>query len=580
MSVAAQGGLDPDARVGWTSRIGRALRRAAAEPAKLVVLAVALTVLGALVAYPLALLIDFGLADRDGHPGFAPLIAAFAEPGMVKATVNSLRLGLYVTAGSLCLGVPLAWLEARTDMPGRTLVRLGAAIAFVIPSFITVIAWLALASPNSGYLNVLARWATGRETPMFDIVGFSGLVFVEIAHLYPLVFFAASAAFSTIDPGLEQAARVLGAGRLRIALAITVPLIRPAVLSSAILVLLDALSSFGAPAVIGTMANFSVLTTKIYLLLSFPPRLQLAAAISLPIVVFTLICLALQRWLVGSNRFRTVSGRPGAGDRVGLGRWRWPALAFAIAAFVVTSLLPLVALLLLSLLSSFGADPVFANLTIEHFREIANPSLSVIDAIGHSLGLACAAALACMVLGVLFAWFVERTTLFGRGAVTVLVVITYGLPAITFAVAILIGYGGLLYGTLTILLIAYVAKALPISFVMFRAALKQLSPELEEVARVVGAGWLRTLLEVVVPLLKPSGIAAALLVFALTLRELSMSAILTQPDTEVMSTKVMEYLETGAVEMAAAMAVVILVFSIGGLLVLKAISGKSPVDIA
>lgn len=564
------------------TELRQVLRRAralAAEPVKAVVLGAALASLGLLIAYPMILLVKFSLLNEAGLPSFAPLMDAFAEPGIAKAAVNTAWLGFYVTVGSLALGVPMAWLVARTDMPGKAIVRLGAVISFVIPSFITVIAWLALGSPNSGYLNALLRSLFGENAWTFNVVSFSGLVFIEIAHIYPLVFFTTAAALGNIDPSREQAARVLGAGQLRTAVSITLPLVRPAIVSGAILVLLDALSSFGAPAVIGTMANFSVLTTKIYLLLSFPPRLELAAAVSLPIVLFTFLCLALQRYLVKPSRFQTISGKGNLTYVIRLRRWRVPALLCCFAAVAVTALLPVAALLLLSLLRFFGADIVLENLTLRNFEIIANASMAVPEAIKHSVLLAIGTAFLCMVLGMLAAWFVERTSIFGRGLVTALIVLTYGFPAITFAVAMMLGYLHAFYGTFTILIIAYVAKNLPIAFVMFRSALKQIAPELEEVARVVGAGWARTLVYVTAPLLKSSGWAVLLLIFALTMRELSMSAILTQPNTEVMSTKVMEFLETGAVELAAAMAVVIVLLSIGALCLLRLMSGKSVTDI-
>jgi iron(III) transport system permease protein len=561
------------------SFVAAKLRSFAAEPAKLFVLAGALLILGGLILYPLALLVKFGLTNANGVPTLRPVITAFSEPGILKATGNSALLGIYVTAGALALGLPLAWLVARTDIPGKALIRIAAAVAFVVPSFITVIAWLFLAAPNSGLLNTIAGSMLGTETPVFNIVSFGGLVFIEIAHLYPLVFFAVSAALSNVDPSYEQVARVLGAGRLRTMLVVTMPLVKPAIVSSAILVMLDALSSFGAPAAIGTMANFSVLTTKIYQLLSFPPRLELAAAISIPIVVFTLFCLLLQRQFVKDSRYRTLSGKAGSAQPVRLNKARIPALLFCTLVFAVTSILPLIALAVLSLLTAYGADVTWQNMTLNNFEMIADPTFSVFDAVNHSIFLSAVSAAVCIVLGVLFAWFVERTAIFGRGLVTVTILIAYGFPAVAFAVAVMLGYLSLLYGTFSILLIAYVAKKLPISFVLFRSGLKQITPDLEEAARVGGAGWVRTVTQITLPLLKSSIWAAALLIFALGLRELPMSAILSQPNTQVMSTKVMEYLETGAVELAAAMALIIVALSLFALVLSKAISGRSTLEV-
>jgi iron(III) transport system permease protein len=242
-------------------------------------------------------------------------------------------------------------------------------------------------------------------------------------------------------------------------------------------------------------------------------------------------------------------------------------------------LLPLGALATLSLLTAYGADVTWQNLTLNNFAMIADPTFSVFDAINHSMLLSAATALICIALGILFAWFVERTAIFGRGVVTVTILIAYGFPSIAFAVAVMLGYLSLLYGTFSILMIAYVAKKLPISFVLFRSGLKQITPDLEEAARVGGAGWARTVTHITLPLLKSSLWTAALLIFSLGLRELPMSAILSQPDTQVMSTKVMEYLETGAVELAAAMALIIVVLSLAALILSKAISGRATLEV-
>lgn len=555
------------------------LRRHGGEPAKLAALLAMMAILFALIVYPIGLLLKFGLTDKTGAFSTGTLFGAFRQPGMLKASVNTALLALLVSLGANALALPLAWLVARTDMPFKALIRTGVALAFVIPSFITVIAWLFLASPNAGYLNKAARGLLGLEGPLFDVVSFGGLVFIEVSHLFPLIFFIVSAALSNIDPSQEQAARVLGAGRLRVAATITLPLVAPAIVSGTMLVMLDAISSFGAPAAIGTMANFSVLTTKIYAMLSFPPRLELAAAASLPIVLITLLCLALQRRMIGANRYRTLSGKQGAAEPERLGFLRIPAFLFCFAVVFVTAVLPLMALAALSLLKAFGLELVVANLTLRNFEIIANPSRSVFPTVWHSLVLAAATAFICMVVGFLCAWFVERSSAPGRGVVTAIIMITYGFPSIAFAVAILLGYVDVFYGTFTILGIAYVAKKLPVSFVLFRSALKQLSTDLEEVARVVGAGWARTLLHISLPLMKTSAWAAALLVFAVALRELSISAILTQPATQIMSTKVMEYIETGAVELAAAMALIIVVLSIAALVIMRFIAGRSAIEV-
>ncbi|USJ28525.1 ABC transporter permease [Ensifer adhaerens] len=555
------------------------INRLIGEPVKLITLLGVLVALFGLVVYPLALLVKFSATDTGGAPSIAPLVSAFTYPGMARAALNSVSLTVWVALWANVIALPLAWLVARTDMPGKMMIRIGVALAFVIPSFITVISWIFLAAPNAGYLNALAKSVLGIDFPLFNIVSFNGLIFIETAHLFPLIFFTVSTALTNVDPSHEQAARILGAGRIRVLATITLPMVAPAVMAGTILVMLDALSAFGAPAAIGTMANFSLLTTKIYQLLSFPPRLDLAAATALPIVLATCLFLWLQRYVTGGNKYTSLTGKATAAQPVTLGKWRTPAFLLAFAIIFVTALLPTAALVVLSLLKGFGLDLAMENMTFRNFTIVANPSRSSFDAILHSLGLAVVCAGICVLLGVICAWLVERTNFPGRGAVSGIIMLTYGFPSIAFAVAIMLGYIDLFYGTFTILAIAYVAKNLPVSFVMFRSSFKQLSPDMEEVARVVGAGWLRSMLQVTLPLLKASAWAAGLLVFAVALRELSMSAILVQPHTEVMATSVLEFLETGAVELSAAMAVIIVLCSVASLLVLRLIAGRGRMEV-
>ena len=543
------------------SRLRTFGQTALGDPFRLVAVALVLLACGALVVFPIAMLVARGFIDGNGHVGISAFAQLVTDKSLITAARNSLFFMVYVTAGCLAVGVPLAWLVARTDVPAKLCLRAGIAVAFIIPSFITVIAWIYLTAPNSGALNKLLVGWLGLATPPFNIFSFGGLVFIETAHLFPIVFFAVAAALGNIDPSHEQAARMLGAGRWRTTRTITLPLVAPAIVSSATLCMLDALSSFGAPAAIGTTANFSVLSTAIYGLLTYPPRLELAAAAALPVGLFTLACLWLQQRYLKRNNFVTVTGKASAPQLMGLGAWRYPALAVALTAVACVSALPFGALVVLSLLKAFGAEVTSQNLGLQHYRAVLDDSFTVFLAVQNSLILALAGASVCVVLGITIAWLLERGEVAGRGFIAAIVMVAYGLPSIILGVAIMLGYINVLYGSLTIILIAYVARHLPIGLVLVRALFKQVSPELEEAARILGAGRLRSLIDITYPVLRPAAFVAWLLIFSLCLREQPMSAILTQSGTEVMSTMVLQFIEDGSVEVAAAISVLIVVVS-------------------
>lgn len=522
----------------------------------------ALVILAVIVVYPLIRLFAFSFIDETGWVSLSTVQRAFDQPGIVLATMNSLKLVLYVTIGCLLLAMPLAWLVTRTDMPLKNLVRLGAALAFILPSFVMVIAWIYLATPNAGKINVALMSMGLIERPLFNIMSFEGLVFIEVIATYPLIFFAVSTALGSIESNFENAARLLGASRLRTTLTVTFPLVLPAIFTGVLLTMLDALSSFGAPAAIGTMANFSVLTTRIYAALTYPPQLELAAAISLPIILFTAICLIAQKFITGGDRYRTVTGKASAVELVRLGRLRWPSAIGSVIVVAMTSFVPFVVLGILSFNTSFGRSVGFDTLTLAHYERVFNSSFPIVEAVQNSLLFGGIAVSACLLLGIITAWVVERTKMPGRTAISFIIMIAYGFPSISFAVAVLLGFIHWMYGTMAIVIIAYVAKKLPVAYVMFRAGMKQISPEFEEAARILGAGWTRSFFTITMPLLRPAAAISALLVFSLCLRELSMSAILTQPGTTVMSVTVLEYIEIGQIEVASAISMLIVVIGL------------------
>jgi iron(III) transport system permease protein len=464
-------------------------------------------------------------------------------------------------------------------MPFKGLVRAFAGIAFIVPSFIAVIAWIFLLAPNSGKINKLLMSLFGLETPPINIFSLEGLIFVESMHFYPLVFFAVTAALDNIDPSYEDAARNLGAGRFRTAITVTLPLVTPAILSGLILCVLDALAAFGAPAALGFPVNIHVLTTKIYTLLSHPPQLQLAAAVSIPIIFFTALCLIVQKWWIGRTKYTTLTGKIGKAQAVELGRWRWAAFGFCFLVIFFSVLLPLTALVILSLLNTFGADIALKNMVLSNYMIFFDDTFIVWQSVQNSMKLSLATATLCVLLGIVYVWIVERTKIPGRGLVTFIVMITFGFPAVAMGVGILIGYIDWLYGSLWIIFVAYMAKKIPFAFIFMRNAIKQIGEELEEAARIAGATWLRSVRDVTVPLMKTGIWVGWVLIFSLSLRELAMSIFLTQPGTEVMAVAVYIYLEEGAVENAAAISVVIALLSVVTVMIARKIAGKGTLEV-
>src|SRR6516165_9248576 len=227
----------------------------------------------------------------------------------VTALKNSLTLGAWTGLASTIIGLTLAWAVARTDVPGKPLLQLTATLSYLSPPFLTAIAFTYLFSPNAGLINVLMRDVAGLDWLTFNIFSMPGLVLVTVMHTFPFVYLLAASALQSVDASYEEAAQILGAGKLRTALTITAPLVAPAVLSGTLLGFVNAIALFGSQAIIGLPGRIVTLPTRIYALFDYPPEYGLASALSLVFVLITVTALYLQRAFLSRRSYVTLSGK-------------------------------------------------------------------------------------------------------------------------------------------------------------------------------------------------------------------------------------------------------------------------------
>nr|WP_281413585.1 iron ABC transporter permease [Microvirga antarctica] len=475
----------------------------------------------------------------------------------------------------------MAWAVSRTTMPGKQFIRLAVLIAFVMPNFITAIAWILLAGPNAGLLNVFMREVFG-VAKGWSVFSRGGLILVLTFSFYPLIFFASAAALDNMDPSYEEAAQMAGASAWRGSLGISLPLVMPAIVSSSIFVFLEAMGAFGAPAAIGNAAYFHTLTTKIYELFSYPPRFELAAAAATPIIAFTVLGLMLQRYATGRRRFNVISAKPKVARAVDIGIGRWILFAFSMLVIFASVALPLFVLVRTSLLSRWGLPFTWQNLTFKNYAALFDTSTILPRAVGNSLMVSAGTASICVVLALVIVWLIERTKLPGRALLTFICTVTFAFPGIALAVGFVLGYREpplALYGTIWLFFIAFTAHRFPFAFQFVRNGVKQLSTELEEAGRMSGASWTRTLVDISVPLLKSGMMAAWMMVFAVTLRELSMAVLLNVRGTETMPIAIFNFVDNGTFESAAAVSVVLIAMSILSVAILRRIAGKAQMEV-
>src|SRR5207249_6866312 len=291
----------------------------------------------------------------------------FTDLALRKALWNTVVLAFWVGLVSVALGAPLAWLTARTDIPGRGLIRGLVLASFVTPPFLGAFAWVMLAGPNAGLLNKLYRSLTGAEGPLLNVFGMPGLIFVVTIYTFPYVFIMLANTLELIPSDVEEAAAMLGASRLRVALSVTLPMVLPAILSGFILAVLQALALFGSPAILALPAGFHTITTQIWALFQYPPKVEMAAAFSVPLFLATALLLFIQKQLLGRRGYATIGGKGGARRRIPLGPWRLPALAGCHGAMACSIFLHF-GIIAKAAVARAWAQPLTAeNLTLANF---------------------------------------------------------------------------------------------------------------------------------------------------------------------------------------------------------------------
>ena len=533
----------------------------ASEPAGTKLLGyVTLAVLVALVALPL-----LALLQRGARP---ELLAGLASDDVLEATVNSLVTSGFGALLATLFGAALAWALERTDVPARNFFRAAFFVPFLVPPFIGAIGWLAVFGPV-GYVNAFYNRATGSTGGLVDLYGPGGIIALLALHSYPIVYLTVAAALRGVPASLEEAARASGAGRLRVALDVTLPFVSPALVAGFILVFVSNLSDFGIPALLGLPERYEVLPTLIYgYLVSGSTNDPLGAASSIGVVLLLLAggALILQRRL--SRRLDSDAPGPDP-DPVALGKARVPFAALLSAIALVITVAPVAALLVGALLRAPGVPLTPENLTLANLeRALVAPA--TIRGATNSLLLATGAALVCGLLGATVATLIVRARSRLGGVLDALTLGPQALPGTVIAVAwILTAIPVGLYGTKAVILFAYTTAFVALVVQTVRGALANVPVAYEEAARLSGASPFRALRDVTWPLVSPAILVGAALVFFTAVRELTISALLVAPGSETLGVVIFNLQQAGTYNVSTALALVV---AVAGLLGVGAIA--------
>ena len=532
--------------------------------------------LALLILLPLGWLAYVSVSSEGGLT-LAHYRKVFTDPHLQKALWNTVILAFWVGLASLAIGVPMAWLSARTDLPGKRLIRGLMLASFVTPPFLGAFAWVMLAGPNAGFLNKLYRTLTGAEDPLVNIFSMPGLIFVVGIYTFPYVFIMIANTLDLIASDLEEAAAILGAGRLQVALTITIPLVAPAVLSGFILAVLQALALFGSPAILALPAGFHTITTQIWALFQYPPRTEMAAAFSIPLLLATALLLLLQKKLLGRRGYASVGGKGGQRREIPLGFWRYPALVGCLAVMACSIFLPY-GILAKAALSRAWAQPLtWDNFTLANFWftffQYSSTRLAIVNTLELGLMTACVGA----GLVALLAYITNRKIIVGHQVLGFLAIAPVVIPGVVLAVGLFIAYTRpplMLYGTLWILFVAYLTKEMPVGYSQSDATFRGIHPELEEAGRILGAGRLRVLREITAPLALSGIIATWCFIFIGVIRELSASIILFTPNTKVMSVVIFDLKEEGQFGAIAVLGLFMLAMTFAIVVLIQTVLGR------
>jgi iron(III) transport system permease protein len=520
-----------------------------------IVTGAAVAALVVLIVLPLAFLLWGSIANDSGFT-LGYFVRALSQRLYLQALTNSLILGCWTALLSVAIGVPLAWAVSRTDLPGKGFVRLTASMAYLSPPFLIAIAYVNLFSPNAGLVNEFFRDVLGSPALTFNVFSMAGLVLVTVPHTFPFVYILAVGALQSVDASYEESAQILGAGTLRTACSITLPLVAPAILSGTLIAFVNAIALFGSQAIIGMPGRVFTLPTRIYALFTYPPQYGLASALSLIFVAITVTALYLQRAYLAKRSYVTLGGKGVRPRLVELGGLRWLVLGFCVLVFAVAILLPYATLIAVSFSKSWGLA-FWQNLTLENYRFVLFEYDVTQRAILNSLFLAAAAACIAVAIGAIVAWIDLRTNMVGRRFLDYVSLVPLGLPGIVMAVALIqfwLAMPVALYGTLTILLLAYTARYIPLGVRSAGASLRQVDRSLEESAHILGASWGVTMREITLPLIRPGLFAGWMLVFVPAIQELSASILLFSSSSITLAVAVYNLYETGHLEPVAALA--------------------------
>ncbi len=515
----------------------------------------------AMVAIPVVALVYGSFrTSAPGLPGDWTLrnYAGLASGGVLSSMLTTLVIGLFTSVISIVVGTAIALILHRTDFRHTSIVMPLIGLTFYFPSFILAMAWIIVGAPG-GIYNTIVDDVLGMPWLRADIYTAIGIVFVMVLHQVPFVYLTMRGPIIGMDPIYEEAASAAGAKPYHVLLRVTLPLLSYSLISSFILTFVMTIEQFAIPALLGIPGQVTVLATQLYLLVRFSPTdYGLAAAIGVALSLITGAAIWAQRRVTTAGRLTTVTGKAGRMRDLPLGRWRWTANLLCFGFVFLGLVMPMVILLYTSVLKWFTVNPLEGIYTLRNYAFIWE-SGSTMGSFINTLIVSGAGAAIGVGLGLLCCYFTLRLRPAGHRTLDFLASLPFGVPGVVLGLGLLWAYAYLpvpLYGTLALMVIAFVTRFLPYATETIGGQMVQIDRSLEEAAWVNGATRLQGVARILLPLVSPSLQGAYFLLFMAFFREISSAILIYSVNTSVISISIWSFFEQANWGLASALAVV------------------------
>lgn len=540
----------------WTARFF-GLRGMRNDTARTLIIVGATAILLYLVVVPMFFLlygsIFKGRPGRSGNLTFETYLKVLGNPDTYSLLLNSSIYAIASSVLSVIFGVVIAVLLQRTDVRMKGLFLALALVPLVLPTVLTTIGWIFLLDSNMGLFNTVFSGITGAQGSIFNAYSFPGMIWIKALLDIPLVVIWLWPAFRSMDPSLEEAAGVCGASPLKAVLTISIPLVRPALLASFIVSVIASLEDVAVPLLVGLPARVNVFASEIYVAATRAPAdIHRASVYGVFLLVITLLLLMLYRRLLGaSERYVTVRGKGYRPALIRLRAWRIPVTSMLFVGMFTLFALPLLMLVWISIMpySQAFSFEALGQATFENYLKL--PSVpGAMSGLANSAWLGVVTAALVMALALVIGWIVVRSKSRAARFVDMVSFMPIAVPGLVLAIALIWLYTAYpssvrIYGTVAMLIIAYVTLLIPFGVRITFAGFTQLSTDLEEAGAMSGSTWWQTIRQITLPLLSSTLLVGAIYIFLRTFRELPASLMLHPIGTELYSVTAFQLWQAG-----------------------------------